>query len=102
MKNARTPTQQLSKREVVTRGMEDDVIVPTESQHLSVMEFLKGLEATAMVTVPSRKISYHGLSGKPGNRSLFEQRRLFQSFISANRSPTGRTPDSVGRFHGAE
>ena len=98
----RTPIKELSKREVLTRGIEDDVIIPVEFQHLSVAQYLQGLDGAAKVQVPARKVSHHGLSGKPSNHSKFKERRLFEVFVKINRSPTGRTRDASGRVHGAE
>lgn len=46
-------------------------------------------------------ISNHGFSGRPSNRARLVDMKMFKYFIVSNRMPTGRTPDSHGRFHGA-
>ena len=102
IETAKTPLTVMSKWQALSLGLEEDLLVPVEFQHMSVKSYLKGIDGSAMVQVPTRKISHHGLSGKPSNHSAVEQRRLFSQFIECNRSPTGRTPDESGRFHGAE
>eukprot|EP00168_Porphyra_purpurea_P009412 TRINITY_DN2290_c0_g1_i7.p1 TRINITY_DN2290_c0_g1~~TRINITY_DN2290_c0_g1_i7.p1 ORF type:complete len:451 (+),score=62.17 TRINITY_DN2290_c0_g1_i7:912-2264(+) len=46
-------------------------------------------------------VSHHGLHGKASNRRKTVQRDLFVAFVKKHRSPTGRTPDKCGRYHGA-
>lgn len=43
----------------------------------------------------------HGLVGQPSNRAKVDEHALFRSYVANNRSPTGRTADYIGRYHGA-
>jgi len=102
IKNARTPLTELSKREVLSRGIVDDVIVPIEFQHLSAKDYLEEIDGDAMVRVPvSKVVSHHGLIGKRSNHSAMEQRSLFAVFIETNRSPSGIACDESVRKNGA-
>ena len=44
----------------------------------------------------------HGLKGQKSNNSMAKERALFIQFVKNHRSPTGRTQDATGRYHGAE
>ena len=98
---AGAPTEIITKTVFVQRKLtREEVIVPDECE-TSVQHYLDSLQADDKLTVMSRPPS-HGLTGRPGNRAKTEERRLFRMFVQHNRTPTGRTRDSDGRFHGAE
>lgn len=66
---------------------------------LSAQQFFK---SSALNTVFDVTASVeHGLCGAPSNRTKVAERNLFVEFVRAHRSPTGRTADKNGRFHGA-
>jgi hypothetical protein len=82
--------------------LEEHVLVPLDYQHLTTRAYLASLSNDALVQVPSTVSVAHGLSGRTSNHALKKQQATFKVWIMADRSPTGRTKDSSGRFHGAE
>jgi len=75
-------------------------ILRPESCLLSIGQFFSSSAADARVELVSDHTE-HGLSGKSCNRTKIVERKLFSEFVAAHRTPTGRTTDRNGRFHGA-
>lgn len=95
------PTKQLSKHTVVNRGIENRVVVPRDFLG-SQSTYLKQLKDVDLVKVQALDDIPHGLFGKPSNNKRAQVEQLFIQWVQMHRSPTGRTPDSHGIYHGAE
>ena len=67
---------------------EDDVIRP-EGSLGSHIEYLKSLDDSDLIEIPSHPWS-HGLRGKISNNARSKERELFREWVELNRSPTGR------------
>ena len=63
--------------------------------------WLNQLGEDAVVTVIAER-TLHGLVGAPSNHSNFNGRRAFIEFVEGCRTPTGRTLQTDGRYHGAQ
>ena len=103
----KAPTRQITKKQFLAERLtEEDLIRPADDVEgadsaASHKEYLKSLGERDMLRVKVRP-GAHGLTGKASNNARAEERTLFQSWVQLHRSPTGRTQDSNGRFHGAE
>ena len=103
----KAPTRQITKKQFVLEKLtEEDLIRPADDAQgagsvLPHKEYLKSLGEQDKVCVKVRP-GMHGLTGKASNNARTEERALFQQWVQLHRSPTGRTKDSNGRFHGAE
>ena len=103
VKLAATPMRRMPKKEAVLLGVDDSVLVPVEHEHLTQARYLKSLEDGDHVDVPGLAVvGRHGLAGKQSNHALKTTQAYFRTFIIKYRSPTGRTPDAHGRYHGAQ
>eukprot|EP00966_Prymnesium_polylepis_P039879 925960-Prymnesium_polylepis.1 len=63
--------------------------------------YLSTLKDDDKVEVLSQ-VGTHGHCGRPSNGASDRERKLFREFVQEHRSPTGRTQDVSGRYHGAE
>lgn len=97
---ARTPTKEMACSEIRRRKLCDRAILP-DSNVLARESFFKKCPNDVMLHVVLAGLSSHGLCGKVSNRARVEEMKMFEDFVRSNRSPTGRTPDSHGRYHGA-
>ena len=100
-KLSNSPTMELTKFAVMQRQAADRVLVPSDSL-LSQSAFLKTLKDTDKVKVVMSREICHKSVGKPSNNKRAMVENLFIQFVREHRSPTGRTPDEKGLFHGAE
>lgn len=85
---------------VVSKSLQGQVLLPAGC----LMSVKQLLEAEDKVDVIQSSIqSTYGLMGKVSNRGKMYavRRQHFGNFVRSNRSPTGRTPDKHGRYHGA-
>jgi len=97
------PVRKITKKEIKALKLDDKVIVPEGSSHLTQSRYLKSLKDDDAVTVPGLAVlGNHGLAGKQSNHALKEIQDKFITYVKLNRSSTGRTPDAHGRLHGAE
>ena len=97
---AKATTRTITKAQFLKlRLSEEDLIRPDGSlgTHLS---HLKSLEDNATVVVLAS--ARHGLCGKNSNAAKSAERVYFLEWVELHRSPTGRTKDFDGRFHGAQ
>ena len=79
-----------------------DIVLPKDC-NISFAPFLKSLLDTDLVTILSAsRTGLHGLQGKVGNRCNLKVQQAFIDFVLGNRSPTGRTLQADGRYHGAQ
>ena len=101
VKLAGAKTETLPKSRVVSLGLTDEDIVRPAGSLGSVKEYLATLKDDDSVDVLAQT-GRHALCGKPSNNAKLKERALFRTFIQEHRSPTGRTQDSSGRYHGAE
>jgi hypothetical protein len=100
---SQNPVRKITKKELTALKLDDKVIVPEGSSHLTQSRYLKSLNDDDEVTVPGHAVlGQHGLAGKKSNHALKETQEAFILFVKMNRSSTGRTPDAHGRLHGAE
>jgi len=103
VRQAREATRYMTKSEIVSSPNVNRLIpqiLRPDSCLLSIGQFFSSSAADARFEL----ISYHtahGLSGKSSNRTKIVERKLFSEFFAAHRTPTGRTTDSNGHFHGA-
>ena len=98
---AKTPTKMMTKFEVQNRKLTDRVVVPRDVLQ-SQYGYLKQLEHTDKVNVTIVEEVAHGLFHKPSNNKRSHIEALFIEWVQTNRSPSGRTLDSHGLYHGAE
>jgi len=99
----RTPLLEISSAGVATDPrMLARVVVPATFIG-SAFEYVASLGATGTVYV-TRPASSLALVGKTSNRAkpYSRARALCRDFVLEHRSPTGRTQDVNGRYHGAE
>jgi len=94
------PLVKKSKTYVVKNNLLDRVVVP-EIFPGSRAAYMKSLSDGDLVEITQWKIGAHGLSDRPGNKTMIAQRQHFKSFVQSNRASTGRTKDRTGRYHGA-
>ena len=73
---------------------------PSSTGHLTQQQYLDTLPWGATVEVPRQR--RHGLTGKPSNRRLVEERQEFRKFVEAHRAPVGRTEVGPTKRHGPE
>lgn len=67
---------------------------------LSTRQYFMSVSADTIIDVAGNSAD-HGLKGSLSNRAKMVERTKFARFVWAHRSPTGRTADKWGRFHGA-
>ena len=98
---ARAKTESIPKSKVVSLKLTDEEVLRPEGSVGSLSVYLSTLKDEDMVTVVTQ-VGRHGLTGKPSNGASTRERELFVDFVKEHRSPTGRTQDATGRYHGAE
>lgn len=86
--------------EVIRRKLCNRAILP-DGNLIARAAFLRTSTPNVQVDDVLAGMSSHGLSGEKINRARVEEMELFQDFFRSNRSPTGRTRDSHGRYYGA-
>ena len=100
---AKSPTICLSKSQMAAShnidALLERVILP-DCCLLSVTQYFHNSPLSATFELSSSP-DEHGLRGKASNRTKVKEQELFKIFIRKNRSPTGRSADKTGRFHGA-
>lgn len=99
---AHTPTVKMTKSSIASSSNVDslvDRIRRPDDCLLSARQYFKASSLSTVFEVTSS--DEHRLVGAPSNRAKVAERKLFQAFVRANRSPTGRTADKNGRYHGA-
>ncbi|OSX75235.1 hypothetical protein BU14_0245s0017 [Porphyra umbilicalis] len=100
---AKTPVIFMSKSEIASSPNSEGLIkriIRPDTCLLSVSQFYCSSSDDARFKVVAI-YSDHALSGRPSNRMKSTERELFVSFVRSHRTPTGRTPDKNGRYHGA-
>ena len=101
VKRANAKTQEIPKSKVLSLKLTEEQVMRPEGSLGSLSTYLSTLQDEDLVTVISQA-GVHGLTGKASNGASIRERELFIEFIKEHRSPTGRTQDSSGRYHGAE
>eukprot|EP00966_Prymnesium_polylepis_P323240 7379454-Prymnesium_polylepis.1 len=91
----------IPKKKVLSLGLTDEEVIRPEGSLGSLATYLATLKEEDPVTVVSQA-GKHGLRGQASNASSSKERALFIEFVEQHRSPTGRTQDHAGRYHGAE
>jgi len=86
---------------VLSLGLTNEEVIRPEGSVGSLASYLATLKDEDPVRVVSQA-SKHGLAGKASNGASSKERALFVEFVKEYRSPTGRTQDHTGRYHGAE
>lgn len=97
-----SPLVTMSKDDAKRRNLIDGIVVPPNRGHLTPTQYLKSLAGTDSVELLAAQVPAHGLAGKRSNNALQRQQEAFVDFVRLSRSPTGRTQDAQGRFHGAQ
>lgn len=97
-----SPIVTMSKDEAKRRNLIDGIVVPQNQNHLTHTQYLKSLAGADSVELLAAQVPAHGLAGKISNNALQRQQEAFVAFVRLSRSPTGRTQDAQGRFHGAQ
>lgn len=100
VRRAKTPTQVVTKIEFLRLKLTEEDVIRDEGSVGSHKHYLKGLGDEDTLTV--KALTMHGLRGRDSNNKKKAEREAFREFVKLNRSPTGRTKDSEGRYHGAE
>lgn len=100
VKSSGCATTQISKAAVIAMNAQSRVMLPPGTI-TSVEKYLKQLQDNDKITIIAGREKFHKLTGCPSNNSRLELQRHFISFVTTHRSPTGRTADSKGRFHGS-
>lgn len=67
---------------------------------MSLRQYFNSVSSHAVLDVVGDSV-LHGLTGALSNRAKVLERAKFSAFLLANKSPTGRTADKGGLFHGA-
>ena len=101
VKACMTPTEEVTKHVVINRQIEHRVVVPSDML-VTQSRYLKSLKDTDKVKVQVLDDVAHGLIGKSSNNRRAQVEAMFIQWVQQHRSPTGRTPDSHGIYHGAE
>jgi len=100
---ARAPIDVMTKSEIAAHCNPDATInriIRPDSCLLSLRQYFMNSPMNTRFELTS-KVSDHGLAGSPSNRRKRKERALFLAFVNKHRSPTGRTADKSGRYHGA-
>ena len=100
VKYAGPSTTTVSKAAVVAMQAQERVITPVGSITPEA-KYLAELADSDKVVIVSGHERFHGLAGKPSNNSRSDIQGEFITFVQAHRTPTGRTADRTGRFHGS-
>jgi hypothetical protein len=99
---AKVKTQKVSKQRVLALKLSDEEVIRPEGSLGSLAQYLAALQDMDEVTIVSQA-GKHGLIGCASNNASAKERALFCEFVKElYRSPTGRTKDHSGRYHGAE
>lgn len=99
---AQTPTVCMTKSAIASSSNPDSLISRIRRPDdclMSAVQYYKSCALNKVFQVTSSVD--HGLTGSSSNRTKAAEKRLFVAFVEAHRSPTGRTPDKHGRYHGA-
>jgi len=100
---ALTPTRRMTKSAIASSlksGTLINRIRRFDDCLLSTMQYYKSSSLSTTFEV-AEVHTEHGLGGMPSNRTKHVERARFQQFVVANSTPTGRTADKPGRYHGA-
>ncbi|OSX75738.1 hypothetical protein BU14_0223s0011 [Porphyra umbilicalis] len=100
---AKAPVVLMTKSEIASSPNSEGLIkriIRPDTCLLSVSQFYTSSSENWRFKVVA-VYSDHALSGRPSNRMKSAERELFVVFVRAHRTPTGRTPDKNGRYHGA-
>jgi len=103
VRSSQEPTVHMTKSEIASSPNAERLIsriLRPDTCLLSITQYFSSSPANQRFEVVSSHTE-HGLSGMPSNRMKLVERKLFQEFVCAHRTPSGRTPDKNGRFHGA-
>lgn len=96
------PVRRMKKSDIGSRRDElmENIILPSDCM-LTRARFYDSASSDYLFDILLPRDRLHGLVGRPSNRAKTHERALFRSYVANNRSPTGRTADHKGRYHGA-
>lgn len=100
---AQSPIKKMTKSDMLSSPNLDTLvcrILRPEGCLLSTLQYFRAANGDDEMEVVDN-VTEHGLAGMVSNHRKVAERAKFVAFVRAHRSPTGRTADKWGRFHGA-